>query len=148
MNLASRLLSVWVPHALTPQNKENRVTVAQELLHFLEGNPDDVVEHNFCSIDESWIFHENVGTKTDNKVWLTKDAKRPQILRRGLTPHKSLLILAVAFDGKFYCQVLPQNATLNSDGYISFLKDLGNAWRKLSRNPVSLRGMHLQHDNA
>ena len=141
------VFSVWVPHDLTPQNKENRVIAAQELLHFLQSNPADV-EHNYCSVDESWIFHRNVGTKAGNKVWLSKDERRPQVPKGGLTPHKSLLILAVTFDGKFYCQVLPKNMTLNSDGYISFLKDLGNAWRRLSHNPLSLREMYLQHDNA
>ena len=65
-------------------------------------------------------YHRNVGTKADNKSWLPKDAKRPQVTNGGLTPKNSLLIMAVALDGEFYCQVLPQNITLNSECYNIF----------------------------
>ena len=63
----------------------------------------------------------SLGFEADNKSWLLKDSNRPQIVKNGSTTKKSLLILAVTLNSKFNCKVLPQNAILDSEGYVTFL---------------------------
>ena len=45
-------------------------------------------------------------------------------------------------------KALPYREKINSSVYINFLHWTGEHWRKLRRNPVRLRDISLQHDNA
>ena len=98
--------------------------------------------------DESWIEHQPTATKQEGKVWIPKDAHRPQVVRQHLTPNKSLLLICFTVNKKISIKVIPYPQTINSDVYVDFLKTTGDRWRTLRRDPTRLSELHYQHDNA
>jgi transposase len=139
--------SVWVPYALTEANKASRVNLAKHILKQLREMGDHVY-HDYAIEDETWIPFTPLGTKAENKVWIPKDAPRPQVPKPHLTNKKCLLLLCLTLDKKFSLQTISSGNTINAEVYINFLKETGHRWRNLKSHPTLLSDLFLQHDNA
>jgi transposase len=142
-----KVCSVWVPHRLTDAHKKARVDCATNMLISLNELGDEVC-HVYAVVDETWVQHEPIATKQENKVWLKKDEKRFQIPRPSLTKAKSMMLVIYTADGKFNVETLPYGTTVNSTVYCDFLRQTGDKWRRLHVNPIKLSEIHLQQDNA
>lgn len=140
------VLSRWVPHNLNKNQKNERVTQARHLLDFFQQH-NRLIKSNLVITDEKWIYHRAIGTKRSNCAWLDENKARPRIVKR--LPHeaKSLLLLAVCFNGKFCFTVLPQGATVDGECYLAFLKKTRNNFVRLT-SPLHWNDMFLLHDNA
>ena len=115
-------LSRWMPHFLNDDQKESRVTEAQNILNFLNKRN---AKKKLIIIDEKWFFHRTVGTKQSNAVWISKTASAseiPTVCRMLQHEKKTMLLLAVTFTGSFCVQLLPQGIAINSELYLAFLK--------------------------
>jgi hypothetical protein len=143
-----KVCSVWVPHNLTDQNRQSRVSIAQDILQSLNNLGEDV-SRLYAVIDETWINHKPLGTKQENQVWLKADQKRHQIPRPTLTKEKSMLIVIYTANGKFNVKAFPYGETVNSQRYCSFIRETGDKWRRLHSDPTHLSEIHLQgHKNV
>ena len=81
-------------------------------------------------------------------MWISRDQRRPQVVRPSLTPKKTLLILAFTANKKFSIKTIPYGQTLDSQGYIQFLQSTCDKWRCLRTDPTKPMDLFWQHDNA
>ena len=66
----------FVPHVLTDAQKENRVTVSQELID--RSNADENFLKNVKTGDETWVYGYSVETKVHSSHWMGKLWPRPK----------------------------------------------------------------------
>ena len=57
-----KLSARWVPHLLTVEQKQNRVTTSEHYLNIFKGNPKEFL-WRFVTVDETWIHHHTPKTK-------------------------------------------------------------------------------------
>jgi len=113
------VLAKWVPHTLSDVQKEARVKCALDMLAFYHRNRASF-PRKLVIIDEKWVYYRAIGTKADNRSWLKEGEPKPQVPRRIQHEKKSMIILAVCFDGKFYLDVVPQHQNVDGDYYLEF----------------------------
>jgi len=69
-----RVAAKFVPRLLTDAQKENRVTVSQEL--FDHSNADENFLKNVILGDETWVYGYDVETKDQSSQWMGKLSPR------------------------------------------------------------------------
>jgi hypothetical protein len=72
-----RVAAKFVPRPLAEEQKQNRVTVSQELLD--RSNTDENFLKNVITGDETWVFGYDVETKVQSSQWMGKSSPRPKI---------------------------------------------------------------------
>jgi len=75
-----RVAAKFVPSLLTDAQKENRVTVSQEL--FDRSNADENFLKNVITGDETWVYGYDVETKVQSSQWMGKFSPRPKKARQ------------------------------------------------------------------
>ena len=137
--------SKWVPHSLSRQHKERRVELAQGILNFLEKHD---IKSRLIIVDEKWVYRRGIASRHCNRGWVSSDGDRPQLARRCQSDKKSLIMVAICFDGKSYNRVLEDGQSVNSEIYCDFLKSVFHSFSHRSVNRVPVSQLILQHDNA
>jgi len=66
----------FVPRLLTEEQKQNHVTVSQELLD--RSNTDENFLKNVITGDETWVYGYDVETKVQSSQWVGKSSPRPK----------------------------------------------------------------------
>ena len=81
----------FVPHLLTDAQKENRVTVSQEL--FDRSNADENFLKNVITGDETWVYGYDVQTNFQSSQWMGKLSPQPKEARQSRSNVKVMLIV-------------------------------------------------------
>ena len=71
-----RVAEKFVPLLLTEEQKQNRITVTQELLD--RSNTDENFLKNVITSDETWAYIYDVETKVQSSQWVGKSSPRPK----------------------------------------------------------------------
>jgi len=71
-----RVAAKFVPRLLRDEQKQNRVTVSQELLD--RSNTDENFLKNVITGDETWVYGYDVETKVQSSQWVGKSSPRPK----------------------------------------------------------------------
>jgi len=142
-----RLSSYWVPQVLTENQRMQRVQSAVGIRDKLVNMGDDryrlyVVE------DETWVNFDVEDGSSSAVQWVKQGMPRPRAVSHKLTPRKCLVMLAFSACKRFNVKALPYGETINGDVYQKFVREAGEKWQKLRRNPVHLYDVVWQHDNA
>jgi len=66
----------FVPRLLTEEQKQNRVTLSQELLD--HSNTDENFLKNVITGDEMWVYGYDVESKVQSSQWVGKSSPRPK----------------------------------------------------------------------
>ena len=92
-----KICSCWVPHLLTDEQKQSRVTLASQVVEkYDKCDPRHLEE--IVTGDETWIYHFQPGSKAKNKVWVSSEGDRPVIAGRCKTSNR--MLYAIFFDSK------------------------------------------------
>lgn len=136
-NLKMRKVNAkWVPHELSPSQKETRVVYSTcNLRNFNQQK--SRLQHT-VAIDETWVSFFRPPEKDQAKVWLRKGEKRPSLAVADRYEPKVMVILAMDIKGICGYEILPKKETVNGSRYLSFLKKLMNEWRGDRRHSVWL----------
>lgn len=146
--LFRKVCSVWVPHALTEENRQKRVTCCQALLELFRDYSKHELLRIWATQDESWISFNMIANKEENKVWLAPQTPRPVVVRPQLTCRKTMLSIVFTGNGKVSADVTEAGETVDSERYIQFVHITGEKWRTLRSDPTRLLELLWQHDNA
>ena len=71
----------WVPHLLSDGQKKQRVKIAKQLLKIFP-KYDEKKFANLVTGNETWVHYFEPVRKVSNKIWATKNSKRPVIAKR------------------------------------------------------------------
>ena len=98
VNLSMRRISAkFVPRLLTPEQKENRVNICQDLKVTLHNDHDFL--KRVITGDESWIYGYDPETKQQSSQWKSPSSPRPKKVRQVRSKVKSMLIVFVDHEG-------------------------------------------------
>lgn len=142
-----RLTARWIPHLLTPEQKRLRVKTARELLK-LYPKYDKKVFSTFVTGDETWVHFFEPQRKVNNKIWATKNARRPCIAKRLQSSKKVMYAIFFTPYATIAQVAVPKGRSVTGLTYKNcILKKVKKHFVK--RRPKSgLKGVKLLHDNA
>jgi histone-lysine N-methyltransferase SETMAR len=132
-------LGTWVPHQLSPDNMQQRITICNFLLskrdryRFLQ---------QIVTGDEKWVLYVN---HTRKRQWLNPEDMPEPEPKNDLHPKKVMLSIWWDFQGVIYYELLPPNTTVDSKLYCTQLENLKVA---LQAKRPERRKVRLLHDNA
>ena len=86
-----RVAAKFVPRLLTEEQKQNRVTVSQELLD--RSNTDENFLKNVITCDGTCVYGYDVETKVQSSHWVGKSSPRPKKGRQSCSNVKVTLIV-------------------------------------------------------
>lgn len=132
----------WVPHELKQVDKVKRIECAGELLRRYEERN---IKKHLIITDEKWVYYRPLGNTATRRCWIHPGGERKAIPKRQMSDKKSMIMVAVTFEGKHYVEVLAQHETVDRDKYLQFLK---NVMQHFQNPYFQWRDVILQHDNA
>ena len=137
----------WVPHVLTPDQKQNRVNCARQILDMFEPNGPKRIS-DIVTGDETWIHFYGIPNKRSNMMWLTKDDPRPVVCKPGFQSRKRLFTIFFNHEGPVAVDVLPEKRTMTGGYYRENV--LPQVVSKLidSRPITGTSRIMILHDNA
>jgi histone-lysine N-methyltransferase SETMAR len=136
----------WVPHELTPQQKQVRVELSKRCLNRLASNPDDYWRR-FVTVDETWVFHCTPGSPQSFRCW-TAPGERPETRARlGKSTRKMLATVFWDQKGILLLDFLETGTTISGEYYSGLLEKLKD--QILAHRPHLQKKKVLFHqDNA
>lgn len=137
----------WVPHLLTDDQKKQRVKIAKKLLKMFP-EYDQSKLANVVTGDETWIHYFEPVRKQSNKIWATRNCKRPIIAKRTLSAKKVLYAIFFSIEGIAIQVPVKRGKSITGKYYRDVvLKKLKKYYQK--RRPVTgFKHVRLLHDNA
>ncbi|XP_050296406.1 histone-lysine N-methyltransferase SETMAR-like [Anthonomus grandis grandis] len=113
-----KLVSRWIPHLLTEEQKEARVMWCQTTLdRFEAGNSKNV--YSIVSGDESWIYSYEPENKRQSSVWVFQDEEKPTKVIRSRSVSKKMVATFVSKAGHVATIPLENQQTVTADWYIA-----------------------------
>ena len=92
-----KIFARWVPHLLTDEQNRQREKVAKNMLQMFQ-TCDKKQFANVVTGDENWIYYFEPVRKFSNKIWASKQSRRPIISKRYLSARK--VWYAIFFSGE------------------------------------------------
>jgi transposase len=138
------IIARWVPHLLSPEQQNERVMEASNILKFMKKTNS---MSKLVVIDEKMVYHRPLGTKKTNAEWVDAMGDQPRIPHRTQFDPKTMIIVAVSFTGKHMVDVLQRGQSVNSLAYIDFLRRMNYNFRRHIEK-LDWKDMALMHDNA
>lgn len=134
-----RKLGSWIPHKLTEQNRDQRVTIASFLLSFSRTTSwlDSIL-----TSDEKWVLYENTKRKYQ---WIDEDAEPEPEPKADLHPKKVMISVWWNVRGVVHWELLPPNTTVTARYYCAQLQRVKAA---LNSQRLGAGKVRYLHDNA
>ncbi|CAK6443035.1 unnamed protein product [Pipistrellus nathusii] len=132
----------WVPHELTDNNRNQRVTICSSLLSRQNRLP---FLEQIVTGDEKGVLYVNLKRRPQ---WLDKNEAPQPTPKPDLHAKKVMLCVWWNFKGILHYDLLPSNQTITSAVYNAQLERLAQALREKEPALINRKGVILHHDNA
>jgi hypothetical protein len=141
-----RVAAKFVPMLQTPEQKEHRVAICQELRQRALDDPSFM--SRVITGDESWVYGYDPETKQQSSQWKSPGSARPKKVRQSRSTTKSMLIVFFDLRGIVYNEFVPppQGKTMNAEFYCNILRRLREDIRRKPRE-LWRAGIWLLHDD-
>ncbi|KAL4131595.1 hypothetical protein QTP88_008888 [Uroleucon formosanum] len=140
-----RVAAKFVPRLLTLEQKENRLTICQDLKN---RSIDPNFIKNIVTGDETWVYGYDPETKAQSSQWKTKFSPRPKKARQVRSSVKTMLIVFFDIEGIVHYEFVPHGQTVNQVFYKDVLMRLREKIRKKCPEKWRTETWFLHHDNA
>lgn len=141
-----RVAAKFVPKLLNFQQKQHRVTIAEQMLADVADDPD--LLKRVITGDETWVYGYDIETKTQSPQWQFPRESRPKKTRQVRSNVKVLLTVFFDYNGIVHHEFLPPGRTVNKEYYLQVLRNLREAIRRKRRELWRNNSWILPHDNA
>ena len=131
---------------LSEDQKQQRVTVCQDIIERLENDPD--LLGRVIAGDESWIFEYDPETKRQSRQWKSPSSPRPKKARMSKSKVKVRLMAFFDIRGIVHFEFLPQGQTVNQYVYKEILRRLMRSVRDKRRDLWENNTWVLHHNNT
>ena len=143
----SRIAARWIPHLLTDGQKRDRVSIARKLLKkYPQFNQRTF--SNIWTVDETWVHFYQPTRKCSNKIWATKNERRPSIAKRTISMKKVMYAIFFNSRGETVQIAIPRGKTVTGNLYRRLVMKKFENYVKKSRPRLGLQGLSILHDNA
>lgn len=137
-----KLLSKWVPHFLTDEQREHRVLACKNNLQLL--SQQNSLLNRTLAIDETWVSLYMQPQRDQIRSWRNKNEDPPEFVLQSKYERKRMLILAMDFQGVAYWKLCAPKEIVTSEVYKNFLIELLDEWLPNKKFKVPI----ILHDNA
>ena len=142
----NKVSSRWVPHELTPEQKENRVKLCKENLAKFHSN-----SWRLCDIvtgDETWIYLRQVGRKQSNASWIGQGESPRTVVRRSQYEPKVLFSIFFKSTGPLLVHAVDKGIKIDRFYYRDNCLTAVVREIKKQRPKTGTKGIKLLHDGA
>lgn len=132
---------------LNDEQKRNRVLKAKNLLKMFPAYTTRKFS-NFITGDETWVHYFEPKSKQSNRVWASRNARRPVIAKRTQSVKKMMYVIVFTDKGPALQIPIPKGKSVTAKFYKNVvLKKLEKYF--LKRRPCTgMKYINLLHDNA
>lgn len=141
-----KVCAKFVPHFLTPEQKEQRVNASRDFVQMVTNNPNFL--KSIVTGDESWCFEYDPSTKRQSSEWITPGTPKPKKVRSVKSKIKTMLIAFFDSDGIIHHEFLPKGHTLNAAFYKEVIQRLLARIRRVRPEFYQTGDWFLLQDNA
>ncbi|KAJ4450406.1 hypothetical protein ANN_01830 [Periplaneta americana] len=142
----NRVAAKFVPKLLSPEQKDLRRDVAQDLLD--TANTDPGFLNTVITGDESWVYGYDPETKRQSSQWKHPESPRPKKARQVRSKIKVMLTVFFDVRGIVHHEYAPEGQTVTKEYYHDVLRRLRDALRRKRPDMWTANNWHLHHDNA
>ncbi|KAJ4433029.1 hypothetical protein ANN_15286 [Periplaneta americana] len=142
----NRVAAKFVPTLLSPEQKDLRRDVAQDLLD--TANTDPGFLNTVITGDESWVYGYDPETKRQSSQWKHPESPRPKKARQVRSKIKVMLTVFFDVRGIVHHEYAPEGQTVIKEYYHDVLRRLRDAVRRKRPDMWTANNWHLHHDNA
>jgi len=141
-----KVTSRWVPHELTPHQKQERVRICRENLAKFRN--DSWRTCNIITGDETWIHCRQIGRKASNTYWIGEGQSAKTVVRRSQYEPKMLFSIFFKSNGWLWIHAADSGQTIDGNYYIDNCLEPTIEELKKQRPISGVKGIKLLHDNA
>lgn len=138
--MVHKVMSRFIPHKLTAEQKQTRVDICKENLKLFKNYGARVVER-IVTGDETYVYYYDAPTRSETKMWIFEDEEPPEVVKRNRTVSK---VLYAVF---FRCSGLVKAVKLEGQKSVTALWYTTECLPKVFRD-TEKKGLLLLHDNA
>jgi len=114
-----RVCAKFVPRLLTDDQREQRQTIARDLL--VRSCEDVQFLKNNVTGDESWVYGYNPETKQQSSQWKGPTSLRPKKGHQVQSKTKVMLLAFFDSEGIIHCKYTPDGLTIDKEFYMEVL---------------------------
>lgn len=141
-----RVAAKFVPKLLSPEQRQCRLDVAQDMLQTANADPDFL--KTVITGDESWVYGYDPETKVQSSQWKSPQSPRPKKARQVRSKVKVMLTVFFDYRGVVHHEYAPEGQTVNKEYYCEVLRRLRDAVRRKRPDLWNSKKWQLHHDNA
>ena len=141
-----RISAKFVPRLLTPDQKDTRLTLSQEMMDRTAADPNFLP--NIITGDETWVYGYDPETKQQSSQWKTPASPRPKKARQVKSNVKVMMVVFFDEAGVVHHEYAPHGQTVNQTYYLEVLRRLRDAVRRKRPEKWRRNSWFLHHDNA
>jgi len=106
-----KLCARFVPHSLTPEQREDRVTSRQDIIAMADT---DKLFNKIIKGDETWCFTDDPERERQSSKWTGETYPRPKKLKFQRSRMKNMLIILLDSEGVVHNEFVPEGKTVNA----------------------------------
>jgi hypothetical protein len=141
-----KLCAHFVPHSLTPEQREDRVTSCHDIIVIADA--DKYFFNKIIMGDETWCFAYDPETKQQSSEWLDETSPRPKRLKFRKSRIKTVLIIFSNSQGIVHKEFVPEGKTVNAEFYGGVMDHLLKHIQRVHPAAFCSRDIFLLHNNA
>ena len=141
-----KICSRFVPHSLTPEQKDRRIAACRDLITTADSDP-----HFFKKIvtgDETWCSAYGPTAKRQSTAWVGETSPRPKKLRFQKSRVKTMLVVFFDWQGVIHKEFVSEGQTINAVNYKGVMERLVNRIQRVRPGMCESGDWLLLHDNA
>ena len=112
---SSSFVCRFVPHFLTPGQREDQVTTCQDIITMADA--DKKFFNKIITVDETWCFPYDPETKRHNSEWVGETSPRPKKLEFLRSRIKAMLIIFFDSQSIVHKEFVSEGKTVNAEFY-------------------------------
>jgi len=141
------LCARFVPHSLTPEQREDRVTFCQDIIAMADA--DRIFFNKIITGDETWCFVYDPETRRQRSEWVGETSPRPKKLKLQRSCIKTMLINFFSdSQGVLHKEFVPEGKTVNEEFYKYVMDRLLKRIQRVRPAAFCSREFFLLHDDA
>ena len=142
-----KICSRFVPHPLTPEQKDRRISACRDLI--AKADSDTHFFKKIVTGDETWCFAYDPTTKRLSAAWVGETSpRRKKNLRFQKSCVKTMLGIFFDWQGVIHKGFAPEGETINAVYYKGVMERLLNRIRRVRPGMCESGDWFLLHDNT
>jgi len=141
-----KISSRFIPHSLTPEQKDRRIEACRDLIATADSDPDFFKK--IVTGDDTWCFAYDPTTKRQSAAWVGETSPRRKKLRFQKSRVKTMLVIFFDWQGVIHKEFVPEGETINAVYYKGVMGRVPNRIRHVRPGMCEYGDWFLSHDNA